>query len=107
MARIGRALRDAGGVAVRMEASGAASPWEPWLEGSDSGDVFRVHASAVLTVQDDEPTMFTCGMHHFDPPGAQIDIDDAAEAVNLARRVLCLSNRRTARACLRTIEAGR
>lgn len=32
VARIGRALRDAGGVAVRMEASGAASPWEPWLE---------------------------------------------------------------------------
>src|SRR5262245_30912200 len=32
VATLGRALRDAGGVAVRMEASGLASPWEPWLE---------------------------------------------------------------------------
>ena len=31
VARLGRALKDAGGIAVRMEASGSASTWDTWL----------------------------------------------------------------------------
>jgi hypothetical protein len=81
VAGVGRALRDAGGLAIRMEASGAASPWEPWLERLESGDLNRVYATAVLVVQDDGGVMFTCGMHHFDSPDAQIAMDDPRAAI--------------------------
>ena len=82
VARLGRALRDAGGVAVRMEASGAASTWELWLERLESGDLFRVYESAVLLVEGDDDVMFTCGMHHFDLPDAQVvGIADSNEAI--------------------------
>jgi len=81
VARVGRALRDAGGAAVRMEASGGASAWEPWLERLESGDPFDVYETAALVVHDDDSLMFTCGMHHFDLPDAQIDIADPGEAI--------------------------
>jgi len=54
VAALGRALQDAGGVAVRMEASGGASAWEPWLTQLESGNPFDLYASAVLLVGDDE-----------------------------------------------------
>jgi hypothetical protein len=78
---LGRALRDAGGVAVRMEASGAASAWEPWLEQLEAGDPFSVYASAVLVVRDDDEVMFTCGMHHFDLPDAQVAMTEPRDAI--------------------------
>jgi hypothetical protein len=78
--RLGRALRDAGGLAVRMEASGAASAWEPWLEHLESGDLSRLYACAVLLVHDDDGVMFTCGMHHFDLPDAQIRTGEPSAA---------------------------
>jgi hypothetical protein len=82
IAAIGRALRDAGGVAVRMEASGGASPWKPWLEQLQSGYPNRLYASAVIVVNDDEDTVFTCGMHHFDLPDAQIAMSHPAAAID-------------------------
>jgi len=82
IAKVGRALRDAGGVAVRMEASGAASAWEPWLDRMESGAPFDVYASAVSMVQDDEGLMFTCGMHQFDLPDAQVVMSEAREAID-------------------------
>jgi hypothetical protein len=63
-----------------MEASGAASAWEPWLEQLESGDLQELYASAVLLVDDDDGTLFTCGMHHFDLPDAEIKTSDAQEA---------------------------
>src|SRR6187401_1549003 len=45
VAALGRVLRGAGGVAVRMEASGAASSWEPWLERLESGQPFQIYES--------------------------------------------------------------
>jgi hypothetical protein len=81
VAQLGRTLRDAGGVAVRMEASGAASAWEPWLEQLESGAASRIYASAVIAVQDDRGVLFTCGMHHFDLPDAQIEMADSSEAL--------------------------
>src|SRR5262249_39837317 len=53
LAQVGRALRDAGGVAVRMEASGSASAWEPWLERLESDDGFQLYVCAVLLVHGD------------------------------------------------------
>lgn len=82
VAALGRALRDAGGVAVRMEASGAASVWEPWIEHLETGFASRVYASAVLLVGDKAGTFFTCGMHHFDLPDAEVTMSDAREATD-------------------------
>lgn len=79
VAALGRALRDAGGVAVRMEASGAASEWEPWLEGLESGEPFQIYASAVVIVEDGA-LRFTCGMHLFDLPDAQVAMPDPQDA---------------------------
>ncbi len=78
-AAIGRALRDLGGVAIRMEASGAVSAWEPWLERMESGSTSRLHDASVIVVVG-ERTAFTCGMHQFDLPDAEIDVADAADA---------------------------
>jgi len=81
VARLGRALRDAGGVAIRMEASGAASSWELWLERLESGDLFRLYESAVVLVKGDDDVMFTCGMHQFGLPDAEVGMGDAREAI--------------------------
>jgi hypothetical protein len=80
VAQLGRALRDAGGLAVRMEASGAASAWEPWLEHLESGHPARLYMCAALLVQDDQGAVFTCGMHQFDLPDAQIRMDEPSAA---------------------------
>ena len=82
VAQLGRAVRDAGGLAVRMEASGAASGWEPWLEHLESGDPSRLSTCAVLLVQDDDGVMFTCGMHHFDLPDAQLRTEEPSDAMS-------------------------
>ncbi len=81
IAQLGRALRDAGGLAVRMEASGAASAWDPWLGHLESGDPSRLYTCAALLVQDDDGVMFTCGMHHFDLPDAQLRTEDPSDAM--------------------------
>jgi len=80
VAAVGRALRDAGGVAVRVEASGAASTWEPWIEQMASGLPFDLYASSVVLVGGEDGTFFTCGMHVFDLPDAQITMGDARDA---------------------------
>jgi hypothetical protein len=81
IARVGRALRDAGGVCVRMEASGSASAWEPWLASLESGDPTQLYACAAQPVDDGDGVYFTCGMHHFDLPYAQIALPDATAAL--------------------------
>lgn len=80
IARLARALRDAGGVAVRVESSGAASPWAPWIEHLESGLPTRLFA-CVVTVVDDGDTFFTCGMHAFGLPDAQVSDSDASSAI--------------------------
>lgn len=80
-ARLGRALRDAGGVAVRMEASGAASAWETWLEHLEAGTATGLYACATLIAEGERGARFTCGMHQFELPDAQIALSDPAEAL--------------------------
>ena len=62
VASVGRALREAGGVAVRMEASGGAFLWDHWLEALESGDPYDLYALAVVLVGDQGGPFFTCGM---------------------------------------------
>jgi hypothetical protein len=80
VAVLGRALRELGGVAVRMEASGAASAWEPWLERLESGRAGGPYSAAVILVKGDG-AFFTCGMHQFELPDAEIATDDPRSAV--------------------------
>lgn len=81
LARLGRALRDVGGLAVRMEASGCASAWGTWLACVESGVASRLYQCAVLLVQGDDGELFTCGMHAFDLPDAKVTLDDPSEAM--------------------------
>jgi len=81
VARIGRALRDVGGLAVRMEASGGASAWERWLECLESGTPARIYESAVVLVEGEGGALFSCGMHTFDLPDAELSMPDASEAI--------------------------
>jgi len=81
VARIGRALRDAGGLAVRMEASGGASPWEDWLDRLDSGEASRIYECAVVMVGGEGGAVFTCGMRLFELPDAEITMADTGDAI--------------------------
>lgn len=81
MARLGRALRAEGGVAVRMEGSGAASAWKPWVEQLESASPAAIYESAVLIVRDDDGAYFTCGMHQFALPDSQVALDDSSAAI--------------------------
>ncbi len=75
IAAVGRALKAAGGIAVRNEQSGGASAWEPWLRQLESGESFDLIANAVIVVRGDN-SVFTCGMHNFDLPDAEIALPD-------------------------------
>ena len=77
LAQLGRALKAAGGVAVRMEGSGSASDWESWLALLEAGSPSHLYCAAVVLLRDG-PSYFTCGMHQFDLPDAEISgVDDA------------------------------
>jgi hypothetical protein len=80
VAKIGRALRDAGGLAVRMELSGGASTWDTWLARLDSGSVVDIYDAAVIMVRDGD-TIFSVGMHHFDRPDAEVRMADPRAAI--------------------------
>lgn len=79
-AQLGRSLRDAGGLAIRVEASGLANTWEDWLSRLEGGGLADVCAAAVQIVQDGHGTFFSCGMHAFDLADVEIAMDDEAEA---------------------------
>ncbi|MEN9361077.1 MAG: hypothetical protein RL095_2612 [Verrucomicrobiota bacterium] len=81
MARLGSVLQDAGGVLVRMEASGAASDWKSWIKAMESGTPWAIYCSSVLMVGDDEDGTVTCGMHQFDLPDARICMSDPVQAM--------------------------
>lgn len=79
VAALGHALRALGGVAVRMEASGGASAWEPWLERLESRAPVDTYEAGVILVRDAD-ALFTCGMHQFDLPDAEISMQNASAA---------------------------
>ncbi len=69
-ARVGRALRDAGGLAVRMERSGVAFEWAAWLDLLET-EPPGLLSLGVIMFRDAE-SLFTCGMHHFDLPDIEL-----------------------------------
>ncbi len=86
-ALLSAALRDAGGIAIRIESSGAASTWDLWLDRLTSGDPTELVRAATILVGG-EGTYFSCGMHAFDLPDAQLQHADATEA-SLWLETLC------------------
>ena len=80
LASLGRALHDAGGLAVRMERSGHAMDWTTWLSRVEGGDPRGLLALGMILARDADDHLFTCGMHHFDLPEAQMAIAEIEEA---------------------------
>jgi hypothetical protein len=76
VAQAGQKLRDAGGVAIRSEASGGASTWEQWLPRLERGLASDLVTATVVVVGSDRGGLFTCGMHAFDLPDAEIERPD-------------------------------
>lgn len=81
LAALGRALRRHGGTAVRMELSGATHDWDTWTRHLDAGVAPALLALALRFVSDGR-TVFTCGMHHFGAPDAEIAMDDTSAAAS-------------------------
>jgi len=77
-------LRDAGGLAVKLESSGVAHTWDRWFELLN-GSLFDLYCAAVVLVGGDD-RYYSCGMHHFGlaecSASRAMPIDAAAELMN-------------------------
>lgn len=80
-ASVGSVLREAGGIAVRMEGSGIASEWGPWMELMQLGTPGALVAAAVIFVNAGHDRFFSCGMHQFDLPDVELEGATAGTAV--------------------------
>jgi len=82
LARLGAALRAAGGLAVRMERLGRAFAWDAWLARVERGTPIDLYEVGVTLARDADGSVFSVGMHHFDLPDAEMpvgaDLDAAA-----------------------------
>lgn len=63
-------LRQAGGIAVKLESSGVAHTWDAW-EGRLRGSLFDLYCCAVVLVGDTH-SFYSCGMHHFGLPECEV-----------------------------------
>lgn len=76
---LGRVLDDAGALGVRFEQSKAPWPLRAWRELVDAGHLYRC---AVVGLSDrEEGLLYTCGMHLFGRPDAQVALGDDAERI--------------------------
>lgn len=77
-------IKQAGGLAVKVETSGVAHEWKRWLELL-SGSTFDRYCSAV-TLIGGEDNYYSCGMHHFDLPECSLprsfDPGEGADIMN-------------------------
>ena len=78
-------MREVGGVAVKIETSGIAHEWEMWEGIMNSENPFDLYRGFVTLIGDDG-CYYSCGMHHFDLPEAQVsrsvEITEAADLLN-------------------------
>ena len=78
-------LARCGGIAVKLETSGIAHEWERWFELLRSDDLFDAYCASVVLVGD-EQHFYSCGMHNFGLPDAEIsnsfDPPEAADLLN-------------------------
>lgn len=91
--RFTNVLRQIGGIAVKIESVGIAHEWDAWEHLLRSDDLFDVYTGFVALIAG-EHHYYSCGMHHFDLPDAQVPraLPDA-EAADLLNQFnfYCLS----------------
>jgi hypothetical protein len=69
--RFTNVLRQIGGIAVKIESVGIAHEWDAWERLLRSDDLFDLYTGFVTLIAD-EHHYYSCGMHHFDLPDAQV-----------------------------------
>jgi hypothetical protein len=79
-------LRDAGGIAIKLENCGLSHPWQRWFEWM-SAPFENSHYRAAVVVVHDSSGWYSCGMHHFCLPDAIVhdakpDARETLEAFN-------------------------
>lgn len=72
-------MRLVGGLAVKIESSGVAHEWDDWEGILTSEDAFDWYRGFVTLIRD-EHHYYSCGMHHFDLPDAQVPRSLSGEA---------------------------
>ena len=78
-------IQQCGGIAVKLETSGIAHEWERWFSLLRSDNPFDTYCACTVLIGD-EGHYYSCGMHNFGLPDAQIstsfDIEEAADLLN-------------------------
>jgi hypothetical protein len=69
-------LRKAGGLGVRVEASGVAHPWERWERLLDKGDAQSLYHALVVHVGGAATALSSFGMRQFELPDAAAPFSD-------------------------------
>src|SRR5262249_1875219 len=91
MLRVGTALLNAGGIAVKVESSGVAHSAQRWRELALSESLFDTHIAFVPLIGGKD-SFYSCGMHNFGLPDAAVprDLDprDAAKILNIFNHYL-------------------
>jgi hypothetical protein len=88
MLDVGRALLDAGGLAVKVESCGTAHDAKTWrdLSGTSAVPTSLYRALVVLVGKGSRDVFYSCGMHHFGLPDTTVDAsvgpEEAATAMN-------------------------
>jgi hypothetical protein len=77
MMKVGGALLDSGGLAVKVESSGVAHSAEQWREIANSEDLFDLY-TAFVTLIGDKGCFYSCGMHNFGLPDCTVSDSVAA-----------------------------
>ncbi|MEO9321941.1 hypothetical protein ABFT23_00520 [Nocardioides sp. C4-1] len=83
-------LRDAGGLAVRIEQSGLGWEVSRWLEIFSADDARAWHQHAIVFLGDDDAIQ-SCGMHAFSLPDVRIQADPDAQRIGEALDVYQLA----------------
>lgn len=63
-------VRQAGGIAVKVESAGVAHTWETW-DSRLRGSMFDLYCCAIVLVGD-KHSFYSCGMHHFGLPECEV-----------------------------------
>lgn len=88
-----KVLRDAGGIAIKLENCGLSHPWERWFEWL-SAPFENNHYRAVVVVVGGSNRWYSCGMHHFGLPDAMVNDGrpDAQETLEVFNKYLLLES---------------
>lgn len=80
-----KVLERCGGLAVKIESAGVAHEWNHWFAALSSENPFDLYRTFVTLIGDTNH-YYSCGMHHFGLPDAEVDrsveINEAADLMN-------------------------